>query len=389
MPASAGKDLVVAHLTDSPMFGGPERQMIGLGRSLGGRCRSLFWLFPDGESYKPFLEQLRRNELEVTVLKANWPRLRTTIRELIRQIRAERVEVLCTQGYKGDLLGLIAARLAGVPIVAVSRGWTSQTRRVRLYEAVDRLCLRWMDRVVCVSEGQAEKVRRAGVPPENVVVIRNAIQTERFAAGDVEVRQELEGLFPGPPQRIVGAVGRLSPEKGFDVLLEAAAVVGRDNPDVGFVQFGDGRLRESMSQRIVELGLDARFILAGFRDDLDRIYPNLDLVVLPSHTEGLPNVALEAGAAGVPVVATAVGGTPEVVQDGVNGYLVPPGQPDVLARRILDALHDEPSRRAMGQSGLDRVRAEFTLQSQAEQYLKLFEALRSAGRDLEPTSHTT
>ncbi len=214
-----------------------------------------------------------------------------------------------------------------VPVIAMSHGWTAETWKVRVYETLDRACLRRMDRVVCVSEGQAEKVRRAGVRADRVAVIRNAVRAERFDHADPADRRVLEAMFPQAPERIVGSAGRLSPEKGFGVLVEAAAIVARSDPGAGFIHFGDGPLRETIQRRIAELGLERRFILAGFRDDLDRFLPHWDLSVLPSFTEGLPTVVLESYAAGVPVVATAVGGTPEAVADGVDGYLVPPGDP--------------------------------------------------------------
>jgi glycosyltransferase involved in cell wall biosynthesis len=232
-----------------------------------------------------------------------------------------------------------------------------------------------MDRVVCVSEGQAVKVRRAGVADDKIAVIRNAIRTDRFERTDPSARAELLAMFPRPPEQIVGAAGRLSPEKGFGVLVEAAALVARSHPGVGFVHFGDGPLRENLSRRIRELGLGERFVLAGFRDDLDRFLPHWDLSVLPSFTEGLPIVVLESYAAGVPVVATAVGGTPEAVADGVDGYLVRPGNPSALAGRILEILAMGEAGKEMGRMGQKRIRAEFTFQQQSERYRKLFQEL--------------
>jgi glycosyltransferase involved in cell wall biosynthesis len=124
-------------------------------------------------------------------------------------------------------------------------------------------------------------------------------------------------------------------------------------------------------RRIAELGLTDRFVLAGFRDDLDRFLPHWDLSVLPSFTEGLPTVVLESYAAGVPVVATAVGGTPEAVADGVDGYLVPPGNPGALARRIVQALEDDHRRHKMGILGRERIRTEFAFDTQARRFLEV------------------
>jgi glycosyltransferase involved in cell wall biosynthesis len=234
-----------------------------------------------------------------------------------------------------------------------------------------------MDRVICVSEGQAVKVRRAGVAPERVIVIRNSIRADRFADPDPRPGDTLRGLFPAAPRLLVGAAGRLSSEKGFEILVQAAARIAPRRPDVGFVHFGDGPLRDAIQRAIDGAGLAGRFVLAGFRADLDALLPHLDLMVLPSYTEGLPNVVLEAFAASVPVVATAVGGTPEVIDEGVSGHLVEPGDPVSLAARMLQVL-DSDRRQEMGERGRQRVLRDFTFAAQARAYQRLFEELTPA-----------
>jgi glycosyltransferase involved in cell wall biosynthesis len=236
-----------------------------------------------------------------------------------------------------------------------------------------------MDHVVCVSDGQAAKVRRwCRVPAVRVTVIRNSARPSAYVTPDPAARRALLGLFPTESgvSRVVVAAGRLSPEKGFAVLAEAAAAVCRADPAAGFAVFGEGAQRPELERRVARLGLAGRFVLPGFRTDLDAIVPAADIVALPSFTEGLPNVALEAGAAGVPVVATAVGGTPEVVADGETGYLVPPGDPAALAARLGELLRDPRLRRRMGEAGRRRMRERFTFAAQAAAYLKLFAALR-------------
>jgi glycosyltransferase involved in cell wall biosynthesis len=246
---------------------------------------------------------------------------------------------------------------------------------VKLYESLDRWSLRRMDRVVCVSEGQAEKVRAAGVKKEKISVIHNAIRPERFECVKPENRDKLKEFFPKAPELIVGAAGRLSPEKGFGILVDAAAEVAHEMPNVGFVLFGNGPLKASLDQRIAASGLREKFILAGFRSDLDDFLPHFDLFALPSFTEGLPNVILEAFAAGIPVVATAVGGTPEIVEHGQNGFLVPPGDPIALARSIFKSFDIGHRGKEMAAQGKRRVQEHFSFDRQARQYLQLFETL--------------
>jgi glycosyltransferase involved in cell wall biosynthesis len=366
---------VVVHLTASTFFGGPERQMLGLARHLPVGYRTVFLSFAEGSRCAAFLDEARRHGFEARALRYDTPHLGRAVAELAGELTTLGAAVLCCHGYKATLLGRVAARRRQVPVISVSRGWTAETWKVRLYEALEKLSLRWMDRVVCVSGGQRRKVLRAGVPAERTRVIRNAIEAGRFAEPDPEYGRRCRDFFAQPPRLLVGAAGRLSPEKGFTVLVEAAARVHRSDPGVGFLLFGDGAEREALARQIHAAGLDETFILAGFRPDLDRYLSFLDVVALPSFTEGLPNVLLEAFAASVPVVATAVGGVPEVVEDGVSGYLVPPGDPGALAGRLLDVLACEDRRREMGRYGRERVDRDFTFSAQGGEYQRLFEEL--------------
>ena len=316
----------IVHLTASTFHGGPERQMLGLANSLIDDASSVFISFSEKDRCRAFLSVCRQQGFAGIALKNDTPRLcvRRAGRSPSTSSRVE-ADVLLCHGYKSNLIGRLAARRCGIPVVAVARGWTAESLKVRVYEQIDRWHLRFMDHVVAVSSAQAEKVRKAGVPSDRLTMIANAIDPDRFADLDPRYRGKLDRYFRGKRSRIVGAAGRLSPEKGFDVLVEAAARVIDIDPTVGFVLFGDGPCKPALVELISALGLTGSVVIAGFRNDLDRFIAQLDLFVLPSYTEGLPNVVLEACAAGVPVVATAVGGTPEVIEDGVSGFLVPPG----------------------------------------------------------------
>jgi glycosyltransferase involved in cell wall biosynthesis len=370
----------VVHLMASPFVGGPERQVLGLARALPPECRTTLLSFAERGLARQLLDLARQQGFEAVELRENFPNVRRAAAEIAGHLKRLQADVLCTSGYKPDLIGWRAARRAGIPVVGIAHGWTGVTLKVRLYETLDALVMRWLDTVVCVSEAMAARVRRAGVPARKVIVVRNALDTTPFDNPFPDARRNVELLFSRPPRLLVGAVGRLSPEKGFDVLVDAAAVVVRSQDDVGFVLFGDGPLRQSLEARVRANGLEGRFVLAGFRNDLDKYLPGLDLAVSSSHTEGLPVAVLEAQAAGLPVVATAVGGTPEVIQEAQTGLLVAPGDPSALAGRILTALSDEPLRQKMGRQAWQRVRDEFTFAAQAARYQALFARLVPGGR---------
>jgi glycosyltransferase involved in cell wall biosynthesis len=372
----------MVHLTASTFFGGPERQMLGLAQALSADYITDFLSFSEGGNCRAFLQQIQFAGFSGLELQHDTPHLRGAISEIADYLHLFDANILCCHGYKANLLGRIAARRSGIPAISISRGWTGETVKVRVYEAMDRFHLRYMDHVVCVSDGQARKVRRTGVPARKISIIRNAARLDAFAYADPSYRAQLAVLFSkfDPQALYILAAGRLSPEKGFDVLVEAAKTVCESVPAARFVLFGEGAQRPILEERIAALGLRERFLLAGFRNDLDRWLPWADLVVLPSYTEGLPNVALEASAAGVAVVATAVGGTPEVIRDGQTGYLVPPGQPGLMAERIVGLLRDEETRKAFGTAARALMYEAFTFEAQAQAYDRLFQAIAAKCR---------
>ena len=362
----------IVQLMASPFFGGPERQMLGMSRRLSADCETMFLTFAEGGKARSLIDEVRRAGLVGEALTSNFPRVGRCVAEIESRLREWRADVLCTSGYKPDILGWRAARKAGIPIVVVSHGWTGVTAKVRFYERIDRWVHCRADAVVSVSGAQAAKVLAAGVPHERMTTIVNAVAEEAFAAAEPAYADRLRNLFASPPRWMIGAAGRLSPEKGFDQLVLAAARLMRSHPDAGVVIFGDGPLRSSLEMQIESLGLAGKVVLAGFRDDVSKFLPHIDVGVLSSHTEGLPVVLLEMMAAGRPVVATAVGGIPEVIEEDVSGWLVPPGNAAGLAERIAHFLDNPGERRRVGAAGREVVRERFGVQKQSEAYRDLF-----------------
>jgi sugar transferase (PEP-CTERM/EpsH1 system associated) len=289
-------------------------------------------------------------------------------------LRRERPTILHTWMFHANVPGRIMGRLVGVPIIITSR--RNENIGGHLRETLNRWTSRLDDRViaVCESARQAE-IKRARVPPDKVVTIYNGIDPERFITSDPQPPEVRKILGVPAKAPLLGLVARLHRQKGLGDLLTAVAWVRERVPDVRLLLIGEGELRDELEAQARALGLSGAVIFAGTRTDVAEIVAALDIFVLPSLWEGTSNAVLEAMAAGLPIVATAVGGTPEVVVDGVTGLLVPPRDPSALAGALVTLLHDADLRHRMGRAGRERVKQYFSLERMVRRTEALYEEL--------------
>ena len=365
----------IAHVTASPNFGGVERLILEIGRSFQRNkdVEQIFASFPEGGNAKPFIQEVEKAGFVSHMFQNDMPHLVAATFELIRLLKQHQIQILCAHGHKARMLGWFSAKRLRIPIVGISHGWTGENKKVQIYDRIDKWMHRRMDHVVCVSQGQADKVIRFGTPASRVSVIYNAVRMDRFdVPSDISFRHRLEALFPNKPKLIVGTAGRLSPEKGFDILVTVADKLLKSGLDIGVVLFGEGFLREPLQQQIESLGIQQSVVLPGFTDQLDQYMHHFDLFVQSSHTEGMPSVLLETMSARTAVVATRVGGTSELVVEGSTGLMVPPNDPDALAEAMQKVLINDELRRTMGENGRRRVEQSFSIEPQVKAYWELF-----------------
>ncbi|MEK7680407.1 MAG: glycosyltransferase family 4 protein, partial [Deltaproteobacteria bacterium] len=312
------------------------------------------------------LEQAKANGLEGRGIPMSGPLDVRALIALSRLIREEGVDLLCAHGYKSTVMGWLAAKRAGIPVISFSRGYTAEDRMVAFYEWVERRVLGRVDGVVAVSDGQRKKLEGMGVKARRYWTVHNAVSINSRAVGSEEkIRKEVFARLGVPEGSImVVSAGRLSPEKGHKDLVEAISMLNGSAGRAVFVFCGDGALRKELEAHAARLSVDKQCRFVGFRKDINDIFKAMDLLVLPSLTEGLPNVVLEAFSNAKPVVATSVGGVPELVEDGVSGILVPKERPDLLAGAISKCLSSADMRMAMGLAGYRKVSSEFTFEQQ-------------------------
>jgi len=291
---------------------------------------------------------------------------------LWRLLRRERPLILHAFLFHANLLACLVGRLAGVPIILVSERTMGMENRARY--VVNWLTAPLANRIVAVSPSVRDfVVQRVGIPASKVLVIPNGVDVARFAAA-----QPISRAAWGLPAEgsLIGAVMRLDPVKGGETLVRAVAALP---PGPHAVVVGDGPQRAAWESLADALGVAGRIHFVGYQADVPAWLAACDVFVLSSEREGMPNAVLEAMAAGRPVVATAVGGTPDVVLDGVTGLLVPPRDPAALARAIQSLLDDPARAREMGAAGRWRVEEHFSLEAVVARTVALYDSLLKVG----------
>jgi glycosyltransferase involved in cell wall biosynthesis len=306
---------------------------------------------------------------------------------LLHICRRERVRIWHGHDYKSNALGLLLNRFWPMRLVTTLHGWVKQTRRTPLYYKIDELCLPHYEVVICVSQDLYDSGLASGVPAERCVLVENGIEIDQYAR---RVPQEEAKRRLGVPTNsiLLGAVGRLSPEKGFDKLLHAVQNLRQSGIDVNVVIAGDGDDRPRLERLIDDLGLGGRAELLGYCTDPRVVYEALDGFVLSSLREGLPNVLLEAMALEVPVVATRVAGIPRLIQDGFNGLLVAPDSIGDLTTALARLARDGELRRRLGREGRRTVEDRYPFSVRMEKIARIYDRLLGCRPRVLPSPHS-
>lgn len=361
--------------------GGPEKTILNSPRFLGplGYRMVCGYLHPPGD---PGFELLRARAAAAGAPLVSIPDRGPfdwhIVPALLAVCRRERVAIYHGHDYKTNFLGLVLRRFHRMRLVTTMHGWVETTRRSRWYRRLDEWCLPWYERVIGVSDDLVAAAARCGVPESRRVLVENGIDAADFTRRQ-SVPAAKAALGLPPAGYLIGAVGRLSPEKGFDILLHAVRLLLARGLDVRLIIVGEGGERPKLEALARELGIDGRVSLAGWRADARGHFEAFDAFALSSHREGLPNVLLEALALEVPVVATAVNGVPRVIEDGVSGRLVPPGDPAGLAAGLAEVLTHPPLAAAFRAAGRATVEGRYSFAARMKKLALLYDELLAGG----------
>jgi glycosyltransferase involved in cell wall biosynthesis len=250
--------------------------------------------------------------------------------------------------------------------------------KTRAFIAIERVLARITDRIVTISPAQRRDITEVYriAPPDKTVVIPLGLELQPFVQAKQTSAGRFRSAFGIPPDApLVGLVGRLAHVKNPALFLEAARLLVEQIPEARFALVGDGELRPALEQEVHALELTERVVFTGWHEDMPALYADLDLVALTSLNEGTPVSVIEALAAGVPVVATAVGGVPDIVTDQRTGLLVPSGDARAIAQAILTLLRNPPYGRRLAQAGQQEVLKRFNLARLAKDMESLYVTL--------------
>jgi len=359
--------------------GGPDKTIVTAPRyygEFGFHAQCLYLHPPDDEGFHVIRRRAVEQGTELIEIIDRGPLDPRVFWQTWRLCRRLRPAIWHGHDYKTNLLGLLLVRSGCLMrLVTTVHGWGVQASRTALYYRIDKLCLPYYQHVYCVSQDQLEACREIGVRDDALFLLDNAIDLETFSRRRNQSQARRNDMAVSAGHYLVGAMGRLSAEKGFDLLIRAVARRIATGDPIELVIAGDGDQRASLLRLIRDLGVEDRIRLLGFCEDTIRFYEGLDLFVLSSLREGLPNVLLEAMAIGVPILSTRVAGVPRLLQHDENGWLVDCGDEDALAESLGRLVSDPAARQRLAKAGRETVEQQYSFEERARKQCELYKTV--------------
>jgi len=374
----------VLHLrTVSGKGGGPEKTLLNNPRFLSDEYDvRLAYVRPEVDAEYDMPRRAESMGVQLADIPERCGTDPRTVWRLAREIVRFRPHLLHAHDYKTNLLGVALARCFRIPVVTTLHGYVTRGGRLELYYLADRMALPLMDHVVSVSPDLDRQAGAVRVPPSRRSMLENGIDTDDFRRRlNVAAAKKRLGLHSG--QAVIGAVGRLAPEKGFDVLIRATASLAKSGVDLVLLIAGTGEEDQPLRELAEQIGVADRVRLLGHVGDPRTLFEAMDVFVLSSYREGLPNVLLEAMALEVAVVATRVNGVPRLVRDGENGLLVEAGSHDELSAAIGRLLGDDATRHRLGQAGRATVESNYSFGRRMAKMRRVYERVLGRRRTLQ------
>ena len=382
----------ILYLITQSEYGGAQKNVLDLAREFKEKYQVMVAIGPDGDGSL----FTRLDEIKIPVIKLKYLRRSATnplmdllgLCEIRRLLKKERPDVLHLHSSKAGVLGSLATCcLPKIKVIYTVHGavfeasFSSLARKLFLW--LEKLTARFKDKIICVSANDKKLwLKYKAAPDDKLAVIHNGLDLNEKPLSKDQAREELFSqsapLFEaargsGPDLKLVGAIANFYPEKGLSYFIEAANILINKQKikNTIFIIIGEGLERPLLEEIIKDSGLEKNFILTGNIRHASQLLPALDIFVLPSVKEGLPYTAMEAMAAGLPIVASYVGGLPEIVEGKKNGFLVLPRNPDMLAKKIMELLQNPALAAKFSQAAKQKIQ-EFSLDKMVKETEKIY-----------------
>ena len=377
---SRGDKYQVLHFIGSNLVGGPEKQILHHAQDMQQTEYQL--------SIGSFHDLKDRPEVLVAAEQRDIPTLclpggvhLDLVLHLSRMLSERKGSLLCTHGFKANVVGYLASRRTGTPHVAFLRGFTAENRWIKFYEILERQALKRADRVVCVSESQAQQIARIRGDRRPPIVVKNAMLPP-YSRPQNRPPISRNDLSIPPSAFVFGSVGRLSIEKGHRFMVSAFHKLCTEAPvgaQLYLIIVGDGKEEQPLKHQATQLGIREQIHFAGYQGSCTEWMQMMDCLIQPSLTEGTPNTVLEALCLKVPVIASAVGGVPDLIVDGTNGLLVRAGDVAQMTA-AMKKMWLSPDLRKRLAAGAEDLLREFSPAYQRQQLIAVYEEVFHGNR---------
>ena len=372
----SNKTKSVLFVVDGLEFGGGERVFLQLASGLRDRYR----VFVTTDTTGQFAYELDRLGIQVSAVNMSRQLTFEPIRQIKKIIRNNEIDLVHSQGARADFFARFAGRIANAPHILCTiampvEGFEVGPLRKTIYRFMDRLSERYVEKFIAVSGSLRDAlIEGRGITPHRVVRIYNGIELDKYnpKLKEISFRNNL-GIPPAVP--IVGAVGRMVWQKGFEFLIKAIPDIVENAPNTRFLLVGDGPLRPDLENLARKLNVYDRIIFTGFRSDIPDLLSAMNVLAVPSLLEGFPMITLEAMALATPVVATQIHGITEQIVDGKEGVLIPPRNPEALARAVTQLIADRELSARLGKAARNRVESSFSVEKMVRETEKVYSSL--------------
>lgn len=363
----------VLHLRSSPFLGSPEKLLLGRLDTLDkSKCIYFFGIFDEQRGNRnDFNDRLSRLDNPGMLLHDSMIFFFINLYKILCLIAQKKISLICTHDYKSNFYGLICSKLVRKPVIAVFHGRTSTNFKSIVYEKIDDFIQSYFNAIIAVSRYTANYVIHPRLKSK-IKVIPNAVKINHIL-NSTKINKIKKEIGLTNKDYIVLYAGRLSREKGVDFLIGAAEKICRHWESIKIIILGNGPERSELEKKVDDKKLRHNVLFAGYRNNIEDFFNMMDVLVLPSKSEGMPLSILEAFAQKKPVIATHVGGVPEVVADSYNGLLVESQNVDALANAIEYLYLNPAIALKMGLNGYKIILKNFNFFNQAEHYLSVYQ----------------